>query len=262
MIENKKCMKKPQTKICLETPSKNNKYVTENLHLFGYDINELAKQRSFVETLFLMFKGELPTNKKDKLLFETLMIYLSLPSPRHPGSQAAMNSGICKTNAEHILPIALMAIGGKQSGALEVERSWYFIKDNVNKPVAEVVKLYINQCHEKGTHLFPGFGQHFGAIDPFSFQVFKRLFEIKPESELLQWVSELLVELETFNVGILDVGLAAVISYELTFGARESVGLYQLLRAPGLLAYGMEQTHNPVSAIPLLEDSQYELKKQ
>ena len=107
-------MKKIATKICLEKASENNSFQTEKLYLAGYDLEDLARNSSMTEILFLLYGGELPSHSENKKLLEVLMVLLSLPSPRHVASRAAMNAGICKTNAEHILPISLMAIGGEQ----------------------------------------------------------------------------------------------------------------------------------------------------
>ena len=254
-------MKKIATKICLEKASENNSFQTEKLYLAGYDLEDLARNSSMTEILFLLYGGELPSHSENKKLLEVLMVLLSLPSPRHVASRAAMNSGICKTNAEHILPISLMAIGGEQLGATEVRNCWEFIENNIDNPPEVVASKILANWIDKEKHIAPGFGQSYGEIDILSTRFFKQLLAIKPSGKTMKWVQKLIVELEKHNVGILDVGLAACVFHELSFGSRESIALYQFLRAPGLMAYGLEQTHNPVSAIPMLEDSQYELTK-
>lgn len=255
----KKTKKVASTKICYETAADKNPYQTQKLYLAGYDIEEIARQRSFIDTIFLMFTGELPKSNQDKELLETLMVLFSIPSPRHPATRAAMNSGICKTNAEHLLPISLMTIGGEQLGAIEVKNCYDFLSENLSTSAKLVANSLINSRNDEQHHIAPGFGQVYGAIDPLAMSFLNALLKIKPESKTLNWVINLLKYLEKHDFGILDVGVAACVFHELSLGARESIGLYQYIRAPGLLAYAMEQTHNPVSAIPLLEDSQYEL---
>jgi len=254
-------MKKIATKICLEKPSEKNSFQTEKLYLSGYDLEDLASSSSMTEIMFLLFSGELPSLKEDKKLLEVLMVLLSLPSPRHVASRAAMNAGICKSNAEHILPISLMAIGGEQLGAIEVKNCWEFIASNIDKPVAAVATQLLANWSDKEKHIAPGFGQSYGEVDTLSTKFFKQLLAVKSNGKTMKWVQRLSVELGSHQIGILDVGLAACVFHELSFGSRESIALYQFLRAPGLMAYGLEQTHNPVSAIPMLEDSQYELTK-
>ena len=71
------------TKIWQEIPSDYNPYLTEEIRCHGYDLFELIKKKSFVDVLFLLFVGELPT-KEQTLLLETLLIGLINPGPRHP----------------------------------------------------------------------------------------------------------------------------------------------------------------------------------
>ena len=58
-------------------------------------------------------------------------------------------------------------------------------------------------------------------------------------------------------MGWLKTGIAAAVFCELGIGARESVGLFQLICAPGIFAHGVEQTHKPITAIPMLADEQH-----
>ena len=253
---------KASTKICLETACKENPYQAKKLYVSGYDIEELADKCSFIDMIFLMFTGEFAKSPEDKELLKTLQMLLSISSPRHPAARAAMNCGICKANEEHLLPISLMALGGSQSGALEVKECINFINENLEKSAEQtadnLAKFWLNK-HE---HIAPGFGQLYGNPDCLSSSFLEKLSTIKPEGKTIKWVSSFTTQLGKYHTGILDVGLAACIFNELSFGARESVGLYQLLRAPGLLAYAMEQTHKPISAMPMLEDDQYELIKK
>lgn len=253
---------KASTKLCLEIPCDENPYQAKNLYVSGYDIEELADKCSFIDMIFLLFTGEFAKTPEDKELLKTLQVLLSVASPRHPAARAAMNSGLCKANEEHLLPISLMALGGNQSGALEVKNAIHFINENIENSAEQAADKLIKTWLNKHNHIAPGFGQLYGGSDLLSNSFLEKLLKIKPEGKTIKWVSSFVTHLNKHSIGILDVGVAACIFHELSFGARESVGLYQLMRAPGLLAYAMEQTHKPISAIPMLEDEQYELIKK
>ena len=250
---------KASTAICLEEPSSDNPYQAEKIYLSGFDVEELADKCSYVDTLFLLFSGDFAKCKEDRKLLEHLLVLFSIPSPRHPAARAAMNSGLCKSNPEHLLPISLMALGGKRAGAHEVKLCIDFIQEHIDVPVEQAVIKLLNSWNNSHDHIAPGFGQLYGSIDCLSDSFLDKLVKIKPEGQTVKWLSNFHSRLKQNNMGILDVGIAACVFHELSFGAREAIGLYQLIRAPGLLAYGMEQTHNPLSAIPMLDDSQYEL---
>lgn len=52
------------TKIWHEVPHPENPYVATESYCHGYDIVELMQKRSFVETLFLLFRGDLPSEEQ------------------------------------------------------------------------------------------------------------------------------------------------------------------------------------------------------
>lgn len=261
MSQSSKQSPKLFTDICLETPTPSNPFLADKRYLQGYDIEDLCAKVNPVDILFLLFTGELPTSLEQRKLLEMLMVYLSVPSPRESASRAAIAVGLSKTNAEHILPISLMSAGGENAGAAEVQSSYQFITDNLdNNPKQLATQLLAQWQADTNSHVCPGFGQLYGDIDSITGRVFESICNTMPEGKTLIWLKAFNGALSEHNVGMLEIGLAAGVFHQLAMRHRESVGLYQLLKAPGLLAYGMEQTHKPVSTMPILEDSQYELK--
>lgn len=262
-MSNRDDQKPPKifTDICFETPTQANPYLADKRYLRGYDIETLITQINPVDVLFLQFTGELPASKAHQKILEMLMVYLAMPSPRESASRAAIACGVSKTNAEHILPIGLISAGGDNTGALEVQRCYQWLTANLDNSPVEVANQIIEQWQPDGeTHPCAGFGQLYGDVDALSGRIFAAICEVLPDGATLQWLKSFNDALNEHQLGILEVGLAAGVFHQLAMRHRESVGLYQLLKAPGLLAYGMEQTHKPVSTMPMLEDSQYELK--
>ena len=253
------------TGICFEQPSKNNPYLADKMFLAGYDIEQLVQKRSYVDTLYLLFKGELPTPQQARLL-ESLMMALINAGPRDAAVKAAMTAGVSKTKTEHILPIGLSVLGGENNGAQTVASAYQFIEKNLAKQPKALVNEISHVIHqsdnkhlaEKLSTLCPGFIQSYGEIDPICERLSTQLFSLQVQSPVFKWVKRLLAALKPLNIGISPVGLAASTFLELKLGARESIGLFQLLRAPGILAHGVEQTHKPVTAIPMLPDEQYQ----
>lgn len=244
------------TRICLEHPTPDNPYICQQQFLAGYNTLELVEKSSFTDVLLLLLRLEIPEPEHKRLL-ETLMIGLINPGPRHPATKAAMSASISKTNAEHILPASLSVMGGSRGGAAEVSESYIFIQNNADTPVAEVLPV----ANLEATQRFaPGFGRHFGGYDHFIHTLAEKLIAINGASKYLSFAVQLGEHLHAQSAGLLDVGLAAAVMCDLGLGARESAVLYQFIRAPGLLAHGLEQTHRPINAIPLLEDEHYVCK--
>jgi citrate synthase len=256
---------KAQTDIYLEQASSVNPYIAENNFLHGYDVLELMQKKSFVSVLLLLFTGELPETHKVTLL-ERLMVALINLGPRHPAVKASMVAGVSKANIEHLLPIGLSVLGGESNGAKEVEKSMLFLQKHLEQPIEKVIdELSLNspESNVGEFHVCPGFGNQYGSVDEFAIKIVESLIpdDIEHrEFKYITWAKSFADLLGQHNMGWLKTGIAAAVFCELGIGARESVGLFQLICAPGVFAHGAEQTHKPITAIPMLSDEQHVYK--
>lgn len=257
---------KAQTKITLEIPDDDNPYISQASYLHGYNLTELIDKKSFTDTLLLLFTGELPQAYQTDLL-NRLMVALINLGPRHQSVKAAMVAGVSKTNTEHLLPIGLSVLGGHSNGANEVANCVTFLINNIKNPPETVAKSFIAEIKNeeliKGEfHLCPGFGNQYGSIDTLANSLMEHVFTPLVNnnsfpSDYLSWVISFNQFLKPHNFGLLKTGLAATVFCELGIPARESIGLFQLLCAPGIFAHGVEQTHKPITAMPMLSDEQH-----
>lgn len=251
------------TKIWQETPDRKNPYATENCRCHGYDLFELMAKRSFVDVLFLLFQGELPSRDKEKL-FENLMIALINPGPRHPATRAAMLTGIGKTDPAHILPISLSILGGNHLGAGEIEGAMRFLRKQIKKDPVQVVQETLSQQEKPDVgdwHPVPGFGSRFGGIDTLACQTAMHLVKLPGAGQALVWGNAFSSALHPHEMGMLTTGMAAAAFSDLGFHPRAGGGLFQLLCAPGLLAHGLELTNKPITAMPFPKDENYTIEE-
>ncbi|WP_159084171.1 citrate synthase family protein [Saccharobesus litoralis] len=254
---------KAQTSIFLEKPSDTNPYISQTNYLQGYNLKDLVAKKSFSETLLLMFTGELPNQSQAKLL-ERLMIALIDLGPRHPAVKASMVAGVSKTNAEHLLPIGLSVLGGEANGANEVAACVDFLTQSYQLPPKEVAAKLLEELEPKDiqgeVHICPGFGNQYGSIDEMAVSLVNAVFcdqQLNQSFKFYSWVKTFCLALAPANFSWLKTGLAATVFCELGIPARESIGLFQLLCAPGIFAHGVEQTHKPITAMPILKDEQH-----
>lgn len=247
------------TRICEETPSAENPYLSQTCRYHGYELGELMQKRSFVDVLFLLLRGELPSPDQGRL-FETLLIGLSNPGPRHAATRAAMTAGVGKTNPAHILPIALSVLGGNHLGGGEVTAAMAFLRRQRNKdPQALAVEL-LASCDrpaEGDWRAAPGFGSRFGGIDPLPQSMADQLLALPGAGEALHWGSRFAAALKPEQGGWLLPAVAAVVFLDLGFHPRAGVGLFQIAAAPGLLAHGLELANQPRTAMPFPDDEHY-----
>lgn len=249
---------KVSTGIWQERASSTNPYQADKAQIHGYDVTALAQNKSFGDMIFLLFKGELPTKQQSQLL-NLLMGLMVCQGPRDNATRAAMVAGTGKANHEHILPIGLQVLGGEFNGSKEVENTVKFIRQSIHTPVKDMA-IHLSDT-DGDQHPFPGFGPSYGDINVLSNQYAQVIQDTHLTSDGFDWCRRLVSKLTPHGFGWLNTGLAGAVLYDLCFGARESGGIYQLMCAPGILAHGLEQTHKPISAMPLLEDENYVLKK-
>ncbi len=247
------------TRICKEIPFSENPYLAERCLYHGFDSLELIRHRNYVDMIYLLMRGELPTFEQSKLL-ETLMVGLCNPGPRHPATRAAMNAGVGQTDTAHILPIALSIMGGDYLGGNEVQAAMRFIRRHIrSNPEVVVNDLMENSTplNESDYHIAPGFGTHFGDVDIIPQRFVDILLKLNGAGEFLNWGSDFAYQLNKHSYGWLIPGVAAATFLDLKFHPRAGAGLFQLLCAPGLLAHGLEFANKPITAMPFVEEECY-----
>lgn len=253
-----------RTQIWCETPSAENPYIPSHSYLHGYELIELVEKRSFVDVLYLLFQGELPSTTQARLL-EALMAGLINPGTRHPASRAAINAGIGKTDTAHILPISLLAIGGRHLGANEVPDAMRFLNKHYRKDPQDVIDTLLensNPPQEGDWHVTPGFGSRFGGIDIIPARLAETLSGISGETPVLDWGNRFTTLLaDRAGCGWLTTGVAAAAFSDLGIHPRAGAGLFQLLCAPGLLAHGLEMSNKPITAMPFIDDDHYVIEE-
>ncbi|WP_305041589.1 citrate/2-methylcitrate synthase [Geoalkalibacter sp.] len=252
-------VQRPATRIWEERPSEDNPYIAAEVRCHGYDLFELMGKRSFVDVLFLLFRGDLPTTDQSRML-EKLMIGLINPGPRHPATRAAMHAGVGKTNPAHILPIALSILGGTHLGAGCVEDAMRFFRQAAKRDPRLVCREAIQEQQRPAQgdwHPVPGFGSRFGSVDEVPGKLATELSRLPGAGKALRWGCSFAEALREHGIGWLFPGVAAAVLADMGFQPRAGAGLFQYFQAPGLLAHGLEMVNKPLTALPFPSDANY-----
>ena len=263
ILRKEKFSDKITTRIWLEEPSPDNPYIAQRYLCHGYDLFELMRSCTFIEVLYLLFRGELPSKNEARLL-ETLMIALINPGPRHPATRAAMSSAVSKTHVSHILPIAVSCLSGDHLGAGEVEKSMRFIKRSLQADPATLTHSLLGQNPkppEGDWHIAPGFGSRFGGVDMLPQKIAESLCDQGGAGKALQWGNRFAKNLFNHSVGWLTPGIAAAAFLDLGFHPRSGPGLFQIIASPGLLAHGLELANQPITAMPFVDNQNYIIER-
>jgi citrate synthase len=247
------------TQIWDEQPCPRNPYLAERCRCRGYDLLELMAKRSFVDVLFLLFLGELPTQAQAGML-ESLMIAFINPGPRHPAARAAIYAGCGRTNTANILPVGLSVLTGEHLGGAEATAAMRFLKkhqENDPGEIAESLLRHFVPPQDGDRRIAPGFGSRFNGIEPMSRHIAEKLRQLPQCGAALRWGDAFADRLTPHTMGWLGPGICAAVFLDLGFEPRAGAGLFQLVCAPGLLAHGLELADKPVNSIPFLDEEHY-----
>ncbi|GMQ87328.1 MAG: hypothetical protein BMS9Abin08_0528 [Gammaproteobacteria bacterium] len=261
---NEPFVQRTVTRIWQEQASVENPYIAESCRCHGYDLLELMTGRSYVDVLYLLFRGELP-GKEASALLEALMIGMINPGPRHPATRAAMNAGVGKTDPVHILPVALTVMGGSHLGAGEIEAAMRFLRKHRDSDPGRLASELLQQPMPAAGEdwcLAPGFGWRFGSVERLPGKIAGRLSALTGSGAGLHWGCAFADALAAQRLGWLNTGVTAAVLVDLGFHPRDGAGLFQLLSAPGLLAHGLELANKPVTAMPYVDDEHYVIEKR
>lgn len=248
-----KYAEKYRTNIWLEKSDHENPFVETDTYCYGYSLDELANKVNFVDMLFLMLKGELPSDQQRSFL-NKLMILFCHPGIRHEATRASILAGVGKTIPENILPAALLVFGGARTGAGNLAIIMRFISRNKRKTADDVIAEKID---------LPGFAAYYGSKDVMAPKMATWLIAEEYDTPNLEWAlsaSRLLTD-KNDERGLTKAAVVAAAFCDLGVMPRYGVGLYQLLAAPGLLMQGLEHSNKPATVLPFVADEDYELKE-
>ena len=243
---------KLETKITYEESPDHNPYLVKKQIIQGYDHLDLLDNSSFTDVIYLLLRGNLPSEKQS-LIFEKLALALINPGIRHPAAQASITAGVGKSDTVNILPIALGIYGGTFDGAGNVEDIIRFFRKSANNPPSDYKQMALDDQ-------IPGITQHYGDADTYANVLLEKLKPYAREGKVFSWLSQLQSLIYPEGIGVTKSSIAAAIMADLGFMPRQCAALMQLLAAPGLLAHGLEFSNKPLTAMLFEPDETYTIE--
>lgn len=236
---------KIRTSIWLEEPEPDNPFATRAAYCHGYDVyGEMLGQASWVEMLWLLFRGEAPEGWQAALM-ETLAVALANPGPRDPAVHAAMCGGVGGSTAAACLIAALSVGAGQLYGGHEL----LLAMDGWQKCGCDFAgwRQHLTAPPDGTMSIWPAAG-HPAGFEPYanstSIIVRQTLTCLAGQSRetRLPWLQENREELENIAGCPLSItGIAAAAFCDLGFLPEQGEMLYLLLRLPGAAAHALEQ---------------------
>jgi citrate synthase len=218
----------------------------------GYPIQELIGNVSFAQMIWLMTRGELPTEGQGRLLDVALMSAVD-HGPQAPSIAIARMAATCGVGLNNAMASAVNVLGDVHGGAGEQAVEMYeaiAARIDGGMPQAEAVRAGLDEAISKYGKFVSGFGHRFHPIDPRAPRLLELVDTAVKEGHVAGRFAavargvedELAARKGGRRIPMNIDGATAVIYAELGFAAPLARGLFCLSRSVGILAHAWEQT--------------------
>lgn len=234
------------TRIWQEEAEPDNAFAAASCHCHGYDVyGDLLGHASWIDYLFLLFRGEAPSAQQARLL-EGLALALANPGPRDAAVHAAMCGGVGGSTSASCLMAALAVGAGASGGAREVRlamEDWLARGTDpalwqtglAEKPAADPADVWPAPGHP------PGFDPH-GVRCATPVRQTLAYLAAQDCAPSLAWLQANRASLESAaGLPLAMSGVAAAALRDLGFSPDQGEMLHLLLRLPGAAAHALEQ---------------------
>jgi citrate synthase len=218
----------------------------------GYPIQELIGRIGFAQMIWLMTRGELPTEGQGRLLDAALMSAVD-HGPQAPSIAIARMAATCGVGLNNAVASAVNVLGDVHGGAGEQALEMYqaiAARLDAGAALADAVRAGLDEAIARHGKFVSGFGHRFHPVDPRA----PRLLELVDGAAAQGHVSgryaaiargvegELAARKAGRRIPMNIDGATAVIYAELGFAAPLARGLFCLSRSVGILAHAWEQS--------------------
>lgn len=217
-----------------------------NISIRGYQIDELMGKVSYPQMVYLLFKGEMPSDNVGKLI-EAMLVSSVDHGTTPPSALAALT--VASTGAELNSAVAagILAISRFHGGAIEecmhIIKAAKKLKDEQNLSSAEAGIKIIEEYRSQKKRL-SGFGHRLHTDDPRT----KKLFALAKEYNIAGEYVDLARSIESGlkqslgkNLPINVDGAIAALLCELDFDPVFANAFFMIARVPGLVAHIYEE---------------------
>ncbi len=207
-------------------------------YVYGYDLTKLAGGISFVKTIYLILKGEMPDKNSEKML-ETILT-IAIDHGVEPASVvAARNIYSGGSPVQAAVAGGILALGEYHGGAIEAAME-NFLK--YCPPAGDGVEMLISDFAKKGQRV-AGFGHRIYEIDPRSVRLVAVARELGFYGKYVKFAESVEAGLAKGGkrLPINIDGIIAALLLEMDFNPKVGKGIFIIARTPGLVAHVVEE---------------------
>jgi citrate synthase len=224
------------------------------IRLRGYPIEDLIGRISFPAMIWLMLRGELPSEPQAELLGTALGAAVD-HGPQAPSIAIARMAATCGIGINSAMASAVNVLGDVHGGAGEQALAFFgdiAAATDQGQALAEAVAARLDRFFAEESGYVPGLGHRFHPIDPRA----PRLLELVREAarngvvqgrfaDIAEAVEREVERRRGKRIPLNIDGATAVIYGELGFPPPLTRGLFVLSRSVGILAHAWEQSQRP-----------------
>jgi citryl-CoA lyase len=206
----------------------------------GHELGDLINNNGFVQTIYLLLKGELPNEAQAKM-FDAILTSVVDHGPAVASALNARISASARNPLHASVAAGLLGLGERHGVVIEPAMKFFFD----HKDETDVAGLLKNMKEQK--KYAPGFGHKIFEVDPRT----QRLFAIAKEigiygsyCEFAQKVEDTLNSISSKKLPLNIDGSIAAILCDMGFDSRVGNGVFVIARVPGLVAHIIEEVQN------------------
>lgn len=221
------------------------------IRLRGYEIQDLIGRVSFPAMIWLMLRGELPSEEQAALLGIALGAAVD-HGPQAPSIAIARMAITCGVGINSAMASAVNVLGDVHGGAGEQALSFYgdiAAELDAGMPLADAVAARLDRFLAGENGYVPGLGHRFHPVDPRA----PRLIELTRDfaargivsgrfADIAEAIEAEVARRKGKKIPLNIDGATAVIYGELGFPPPLTRGLFVLSRSVGILAHAWEQS--------------------
>lgn len=209
----------------------------EKEYIRGYSLDDLVQKKTFVETIYLLLKGELPT-EKETLMLNALCTAAIDHGPGTASGQASRIVASAKNSMHTAVAAGILAMGDRHGSA--IEGAALFFHDNISEPnIAGLAKKVKEQKMR-----VPGFGHAVLEEDHRSISLFSvahKLGIYGAHCTFAETFHKALNAVSSKKLALnIDGAMAAILS-DMGFESTLMKGFFIIARVPGLVAQVHEE---------------------
>lgn len=220
------------------------------ISLRGYPIEELLGRAGFVDTIWLMLRGELPT-RAQAALFEAALVASVDHGPQAPSIAIARMATTCGVPINAAMASAINVLGDVHGGPGQQCMELYLEIDAELGRTGDLVgatRAVLQRQRDAGVRYVPGFGHRFHPLDPRTPRLLSLVDDAAAEgtvdgrfAAIGRAVEDAISEGRPRRVPMNVDGVTAIVYCELGLTPELGRGVFILARSVGILAHAGEQ---------------------